>query len=161
MMGKAIVAAENGERVGKVADVLIDSESCEVLGVVVAGGILAAEQVLPFDEVQTLGTDAVIVRSAGSVIGRKEWRAQAPDAARFSAMTDRPVITVKGRRVGAIRDVWLSDTSGEIEAFEVGGGRVAGLVQRAIGADGRPFTIGPDAVIVSDESAVIPQGKRH
>ena len=52
-------------------------------------------------------------------------------------------------------------TTGEIEAFEVGGGRVAGLVQRADGAGGHPFTIGTDAVIVSDESAVIPQDRRH
>src|SRR4051812_46102565 len=104
MIGKAIVAAENGQHVGKVADVLVDAGSSEVLGVVVAGGMFGAEHVLPFTEVQTLGTDAVIVRSGTGVVGRKEWRAQEPGASRFSALANRPVFTLKGRRLGAIRD---------------------------------------------------------
>ena len=69
LVGRAIVAAESGERIGTVSDVLLDPASQRVLGLVIAGGLLSSEHVLPISDVQTLGTDTVVARSATAVVG--------------------------------------------------------------------------------------------
>jgi uncharacterized protein YrrD len=157
LLGKPIISAESGERVGKVADVLLDGESRNVLGLVVGGGLLAAEQVLPFEHVQTLGVDTVVVRNASGLIGRKEWRTQATPAIRFADLRGRPVFTSKGRGLGAIRDVHLTDGSSRIEGFEVGGGPSAGVVRmNSVDLIQDDVAIGPDAVIVAEATVVAP-----
>jgi sporulation protein YlmC with PRC-barrel domain len=75
LVGKAIVSADNGERLGTVADILLDEKENRIVGLIVRSGWLAKERVLPFSAVQTLGRDAVVARSAGDLIGQKEWRA--------------------------------------------------------------------------------------
>ena len=75
LMGKSIVSADRGERLGTVSDVLLDEVSNRVVGLVVrSGGLLKKEQVLPYEAIQTLGADAVVARSAQELIGAKEWR---------------------------------------------------------------------------------------
>lgn len=150
VVGKAIVAAESGEQVGRVADLLLDADGHQVVGLVVAGGLLASEQVVPFSEIQTLGRDAVLVKTASGVVGRKAWREQAVTTSRSSSLRDKPVITDAGRALGRVRDVHLNETTGAIEALEIG---EPGLVQRRSVLPQSHLRIGPDAIIVPDSDA--------
>ena len=93
LIGKSIVSGNSGARLGQVADVLLDADSHRVVGLVVAGGVLSAEQVLPYAEVQTLGTDAVIARSATGLITAKQWHARPVVATRTSALKKMRVLT--------------------------------------------------------------------
>jgi uncharacterized protein YrrD len=77
LMGKAIVTADTGEKLGTVADVLLDDDGARVAGVVVRGGWMSKERVLPYEGVQTLGRDAVVVRSGRELMDVKEWRGRA------------------------------------------------------------------------------------
>ena len=54
LVGKSIVSAESGERIGKVADMLLDQQSQRVLAIVIEGGLFSSEHVLPLSDVQTL-----------------------------------------------------------------------------------------------------------
>jgi uncharacterized protein YrrD len=63
LVGQPIVSAASGERIGKVSDVLLDAETRHVVGRVVRGGLFTSEQVLPYEDVQSPGEDAVIARS--------------------------------------------------------------------------------------------------
>jgi len=74
LRGRPIVASDVGEKVGTVSDVLIDEQSGRVAGLVVGGGLFGGERVLPFEEIQTMGRDAVVVRSRESVVDAKTWR---------------------------------------------------------------------------------------
>lgn len=153
LIGKPIVSAENGERLGKVSDVLVDAHSQHVVGLVVATGLLSSEHVLPYADVQTLGTDAVVARSGSGVVGPKEWHQQAVETVRTSTLKHKRVLTTTGRALGDVRDVLL-DEAGEVEGFEVGGSRFGGLLRRRSRVpQARSVTIGADAVLVPDESA--------
>jgi uncharacterized protein YrrD len=148
LIGKSIVSGSNGERLGKVADVLLDADSHRVVGLVVAGGVLSSEHVLPYAQVQTLGTDAVIAQSATGLITAKEWHAQPVVATRTSALTKKRVLTTSGRAVGDVRDILL-DENGMVDALEVSG---AGLFRRRSTVSSSPgLTIGSDAVLIPDD----------
>ncbi len=149
LIDKAIVSGNSGEKLGRVADVLLHSDSLYVLGLVVAGGMLKSEQVLPFAEVQTLGTDAVIARSATGLITAKEWHARPVVATRASTITKMPVLTASGRAIGHVHDLLLNE-QGTLEALELSGG---GLLRRRSTVPIVPgLTIGSDAVLIPDDA---------
>ena len=148
LIGKSIVSGNSGDRLGKVVDLLLDADSRRAVGLVVAGGVLSSEQVLPYAEVQTLGTDAVIARSATGLITAKEWHAQPVVATRTSALKKMRVLTASGRAVGEVRDILL-DENGMVDALEVSG---AGLLPRRSTVSSSPgLTIGSDAILIPDD----------
>jgi uncharacterized protein YrrD len=153
LIGKPIVSADRGERIGTVDDVLLDGERRRAIGLVVHGGVLAAERVLPYDQVQVLGRDAIIAASHAGIIDAESWRRRRLVTTRVSSLRSRRVITRSGRELGALRDVYL-DQSGAIGAYDVERSGFAGLVHhRARLPLTEDVAIGDDAVIVSDDAA--------
>jgi uncharacterized protein YrrD len=75
VIGKPVVSALTGERLGTVADLLLDDTGTAVVGFVLRDGWLKGETVLPASALQTLGRDAIVSRSS-ELIGAKEWREQ-------------------------------------------------------------------------------------
>jgi uncharacterized protein YrrD len=75
LIGKPVVSAATGERLGTVADLLLDDAGTALVGVVLRHGWLRAEEVLPASSLQTLGPDAIVSRSS-ELIKAKDWREQ-------------------------------------------------------------------------------------
>ena len=73
LIGKPVVSAASGERLGTVADLLLDDAGTSLVGVVLRHGWLKREDVLPASSLQTLGPDAIVSRSS-ELIGPKEWQ---------------------------------------------------------------------------------------
>ena len=73
LIGKPIVSADGGKKLGRVGDLLQDDGGHEVLGLVVRHGMFKREDVLPASAVQSLGPDAVVSRS-NELIAPGEWR---------------------------------------------------------------------------------------
>jgi uncharacterized protein YrrD len=87
------------------------------------------------------------------VVGRKEWHQQAIETIRTSSLHHKRVLTTSGRALGTIHDVLLDDRGG-VEAFEIAGSTLAGLLRRrSTLPQAHGVTIGADAVLVSDETA--------
>jgi uncharacterized protein YrrD len=74
VIGKSIMAADNGEKLGTVADVLFDDSNRQLVGLVVRQGLLKSEQVLPADGVQAFGRDAVVSASQTVLISARDWQ---------------------------------------------------------------------------------------
>jgi uncharacterized protein YrrD len=149
LIGRSIVSSNSGDKLGSVADVLLHPDSHQVVGLVVAGGMLSAEQVLPYAEVQTLGGDAVIARTSTGLITAKEWHSQPVVATRTSALKKLPVLTASGRVVGHVKDI-LVDEHGAVDGLEVSG---RGLLRRRSTVANTPgLTIGSDAVLIPDDA---------
>ena len=77
LQGRPIVASDAGEKVGTVSDVLIDERSGRIAGLVVGGGLFRSERVLPYEEIQVMGPDAIVVKSQQSVLDARAWRERA------------------------------------------------------------------------------------
>ena len=153
LVGRTVVSSETGDRLGRVADVLLQAHSDRALGLVIGGGVFGGEHVLPIGDVQTFGGDAVVARSARGVLDAKQWHARGIDAARSSALRHRRVLTTGGRMLGEIDDVLLDD-SGVVKAFDVSRPGFGGLVHHHSRLpQGSQVTIGDDAVLVSEAAA--------
>jgi uncharacterized protein YrrD len=72
VIGKPIVSADTGRRLGTVADLLLDDEGHGLTGVLVKNGMFRHEHVLPVEAVQSFGGDAVVTRSE-SMMDAREW----------------------------------------------------------------------------------------
>ena len=73
LIGKPVVSADTGEKLGTVSDLLLDDSGNGLVGLVLRHGLMKSENVLPADFVQTLGADAIVSRT-GQLIGIREWR---------------------------------------------------------------------------------------
>ena len=74
LMGKVVVSANSGEKLGTVSDVLLDDVDHHLVGLVVRRGLMKSEHVLPSASVQTFGRDTVVSRTADDLVSAKEWR---------------------------------------------------------------------------------------
>jgi len=72
LQARQLEITERLEKLGTVADLLLDDASHTLIGVVVTHGLMKHEEVLPADAVNSFGADAVVSRSA-ELIGAKEW----------------------------------------------------------------------------------------
>ena len=153
LIGKSIMSAELGQRIGEVSDVLLDPQSQQALGLVIAGGAFRSEQVLAYEDIQTIGRDAVVTRSGAVAIAAKDWRQRQVTTMRSSALRSKRVITTTGRALGEVHDVILGD-DGRISSFEVTGSKLGGLVRsRFMLPHTGDVTLGADAVLVGEGTA--------
>ena len=73
VIGRPVVSADTGRKLGSVSDLLLDDAGREIVGLVVKHGALRGEDVLPASAVNSLGPDAVVSRTDALIDGR-EWR---------------------------------------------------------------------------------------
>ena len=73
VIGRPVVSADSGRKLGNVSDMLIDDAGTEIVGLVVKHGALRGEDVLPASAIHSLGPDAVVSRTDELINGR-EWR---------------------------------------------------------------------------------------
>ncbi len=152
--GKPIVSADRGEKMGTVADVLVDAPAGRMVGLIVSGGLLASEQVLPYSDVQVLGDDAVIVKSLERIVSAREWHEAGSDATRSNTYKDKRVVTAGGRELGKVSDVYVNEHTGLVEGYDVAAPGFGKLIQtRSVLPHSPGVTVGPDLMVVSEEAA--------
>ena len=67
---------------------------------------------------------------------------------------NKRVITTGGCEIGAVRDVYVNETTGVVEAYDVAGPAFTRLVERrSVLPQSADVTVGPDALIVSEDAA--------
>ena len=101
MLRKTIVSADEGEKLGRVDDVLLDRSCHHAVGLLVADGMLSRQYVVPFSEVQTVGRDTVIVRTSARTMRATDWLNEGHDTQRSATITGKMVLTADGaQRLG-------------------------------------------------------------
>ena len=150
MIGKSVVASDTGEKVGTIADGLLDPEATQLLGLVIDNGVLATEHVLPLSDVATVGRDAVLVRTGEHMMTPGDWRRAQVEATRCSAVTGRRVVTTDGEELGHVSDLLFDERTGALGGLEVEERSLKGLrrKRRVIQAPPTP-RVGPDAVVLA------------
>ncbi len=71
--------------------------------IVLAGGILKSEHVLPWSEVRLLGEDIVIALSATALVGPKQWAKVGVTAQHLSNTRKKQIVTTGGQTLGVVR----------------------------------------------------------
>lgn len=156
LIGKPVISVETGDKLGNVADALLADGDVRLVALVIGGGLLGKEHVLPFRDIQTLGGDTILVRSQSGVVGASEWRESGTRATRSSSLKGRPVVTATGHRLGDVSDFLIDDQTGAFDALEIAASDFGGLrTKRSLVRPGSEIRIGPDAVVVPESATTV------
>lgn len=151
MIGKSIVAYDSGEEFKKIVDLIFDQESNQLLGFLVdEGGWFSNALVLPLTNIQAIGADAVIVASRDAIDSAQEFPEIQSILERDNILKGTRIMTLDGRDLGTMVDLYFDDTSGAIEGYEVSGGIFADAYS------GRSFVPAPDTLKIGEDIAFVP-----
>ncbi|MBD2178622.1 PRC-barrel domain-containing protein [Pseudanabaena sp. FACHB-1998] len=151
MIGKPIVAYDSGEEFKTIVDLIFDQEKNQLLGFLVdEGGWFSNALVLPLSKIQAIGADAVIVSSRNAIDSAAEFPAIQSILERDNILKGTRIMTVDGRDLGTMVDLYFDDTTGVIEGYEVSGGIFADAYS------GRSFVPAPDTLKIGEDIAFVP-----
>ena len=151
LVGRPVIAADTGEKLGEVADTLIIAGSGAIAGFIVRGGWHAPERVLRRSDVMTLGRDALIAAPAAHLIDAAEWRDLGVGAERLASFRNKPVVTRAGEKIGEVVTVLLDEKTPEICGYDVTTPGFAGLVDRHTTLPhSSDVILGPDVIVVPE-----------
>jgi len=151
MMGKPIVAYDSGEQFKNIVDLIFDQESNLLLGFLVdEGGWFSNALILPLASVQAIGVDAVIVASKSAIVPASEFPQIQRILERDNILKGTRIMTLDGRDLGTMEDLYFDEMNGLIEGYEVSGGIFADAYS------GRSFVPAPDTLKIGEDIAFVP-----
>ncbi|HEY9627222.1 MAG TPA: PRC-barrel domain-containing protein [Coleofasciculaceae cyanobacterium] len=151
ILGKPIVAYDSGEKFSRVKDLVFDQDSNQLLALLVEeGGWFSDAQVIPFQGVQAIGSDAVIVPSESTVVRVS----QVPEVKRIlshnNILKGTHILTTDGRDLGKMIDLYFDEQTGVIDGYEVSGGLFADAYS------GRSYVPAPHTLKIGEHVAFVP-----
>lgn len=150
LIGMPIYSLERGEEIGEVENLIFDPDQRKVIGFVLEeGGLFRSPQIIPFESIESIGPDAIILKRGAPVELPPEWIDSKQLKESFN-LTGRKVVTEQGHEVGTVYDLDIDEATGRVTGIEV----KRGLFQDT--AEGKKHIdydyiqqIGKDAIIVS------------
>lgn len=129
IIGKRVIGLADASDLGTVRDLVFDANADQCIGLVLQeGGMMSEAQVVPWEQITTLGPDAVMVQSESSRIGiSSDARIRASMEQDFSLSGDR-IATTEGNQIGSLGDVYIDEKTGQRLGYEVSGGFVSDTV---------------------------------
>lgn len=118
--GFQIVSTSNGEIVGKVEDVLIDSSNLEIAAIVTSKGNLLDSTIkaIPRDEIQLWGEDVILTGKSNVIVeqdqlpGIEEWESTSND------IKGKDVLNTQGEKIAQLKDVMI-DSKAKIIGYDL------------------------------------------
>jgi uncharacterized protein YrrD len=154
VIGKPILAFDEGTRVGEVRDLILGPDNGSVIGLLTEeGGLFESSKVVPVEQISAFGRDAVVISSAASVVPAGQTPGIKAILDRKQSLLGTKVFTETGDAQGSVSDVYFDETTGRVEAMEVSGGRVSDLTNgtRHLRVD-EIVRVGPDVLYVHPET---------
>jgi uncharacterized protein YrrD len=122
VIGRAVVVREGGQAVGKIKDLVVDQSGRQVLGFIIAEGLLKGTKVAPWTGVQAIGPDSVVLATVASIVKLEE----APD---IKSVLDKDLSirglrlqTSAGKDLGKVDDIQFNEGTGAVLGYELSGG---------------------------------------
>jgi uncharacterized protein YrrD len=157
VLGRAVVIREGGQKSGKVKDLVVDPTGHQVLGFVLAEGVLKKTQVARWAGLQTIGEDNVIFNATTDVVklnAAPEMKAVLDSKLKFK---NRKLQTTSGKDLGQIEDLQFDERTGAVLGYELSGGIFSG---HHFLPTPPAMEVGKDIVFVAPEvEATIQKGK--
>jgi uncharacterized protein YrrD len=151
IIGKPIVAYDSGDRFSRVKDLIFDQDSNQLLALLISeGGWFSDTLVIPFQGIQAIGSDAVIVPSEDAVMRAKQLPEVKQILGHNNILRGTHIMTTDGRDLGGMVDLYFDEQTGVIEGYEVSGGLFADAYS------GRSFVPAPHTLKIGQHVAFVP-----
>ncbi|MBW4634714.1 MAG: PRC-barrel domain-containing protein [Iphinoe sp. HA4291-MV1] len=151
LLGKVVVTYDTGEQIERIQDLIFDQDSHQLLGLVVDdGGLFRATRVIPFNNLQAIGPNAVVVPSQTAVVKVRTVPEIRAIVKRNNVLRGTRILTVNGRDLGTMVDLYFDEQTGSVEGYEVSGGLFADAYS------GRSFVPAPQTLKIGEDVAFVP-----
>ncbi|AWN24092.1 photosystem reaction center subunit H [Deinococcus irradiatisoli] len=151
LIGRNVVATNSGVHVNKVQDLVFDHDANQVLALLVdEGGWFRAAKVVPYEAVQSIGEDAVMIADEGQVVSARHDSRIAELLDTKVGLIGLQLLTTDGRELGKIADAYFDEESGKVVGYEATGGLFSDL------SSGRTFVPAPESVSIGENAAIVP-----
>jgi uncharacterized protein YrrD len=151
IIGKPVVSYDKGEKFDTVKDLIFYQDSNQLLGFLVKeSGWLSSGRVLLLKEVQAIGPDAVITASQNAIANVSQIPAIRHILEHNNILKGTRILTMDGRDLGIMVDLYFDERTGEVEGYEVSGGLFADAYS------GRSFVPAPQTLKIGRDVAFVP-----
>ncbi|WP_375470674.1 PRC-barrel domain-containing protein [uncultured Nostoc sp.] len=151
VIDKVVVTSDKGQKIQRILDLIFDHKRNQLLGFLVEEkGLFRDAKVIPLQEVQAIGSDAIIVKSKESVVKAHRVPAIKEILHQNIVLRGTRILTTEGLYLGGLVDLFFDEHSGLVEGYEVSGGVFADAYS------GRSFVPAPKALIIGDDVAFVP-----
>jgi uncharacterized protein YrrD len=151
VINKVVVTYDTGERVARIQDLIFDQDSNQLLGFLVSeAGWFRGAEVIPFRQVQAIGASAIVIPSKGAIVRAAKVPEIRAILKRNNVLRGTRIMTVSGRDLGTMIDLYFNDQTGIVEGYEVSGGLFADAYS------GRSFVPAPQTLRIGEHVAFVP-----
>lgn len=159
VIDKVVVTYDNGKKIERIIDLIFDQKHNQLLGFLVEEkGLFRGAKVIPLEEVQAIGLDAIVVNSKESVVKVHRLPAIKEILHQNIVLKGTRILTTEGLDLGALVDLFFDEHSGLVEGYEVSGGVFADAYSgRSFVPAPETLTIGYDVTFVPPETAQMMQ----
>jgi uncharacterized protein YrrD len=150
LIGKTVITFDTGKRLGRVQDLIFDQEQNQLLALLIdEGGLFRSATVLPLESVQAIGTDVIVVPSRSAIASAEHFPRIRRILEYNNVLKGTILLTVDGRYLGRMVDLYFDDQTRAIEGYEVSGGLFADTYT------GRSFVPAPKTIHIGDDVAFV------
>ncbi len=128
ILGLQVISQESAKSFGKVLDLVFDHDADKCIGLVLKErGFLGigSAQVVPWEEIVSIGKDAVIVKADDSVVNPADHTQLQEVMDREAHLSGTRIITDDGRDLGTFAEIYLDEATGKTVGYEVSGGFIS------------------------------------
>lgn len=150
LLGLPVLELDTGTRIGEVREVVLDVEMASVLAILIAGtNWFADSQGIMFHNLFSIGRDAVTIRNR-DVVQQLDILKNQSCTYQGKDLLNKGIFTETGFNLGALVDIILDATTGEIKAYEISDGIITDLIH------GRMLMPLPQAQVVGKDRLIVP-----
>ncbi len=151
VIDKVVVTYDTGKKIVRIIDLIFDRERNQLLGFLVAEkGLFRDAKVIPLQEVQAIGSDAIVVNSKESVVNAHRVPVIKEILHQNIVLRKKRILTTEGLDLGGLVDLFFDEHSGLVEGYEVSGGVFADAYS------GRSFVPASETLKIGDDVAFVP-----
>lgn len=152
MIGLAVYEVEEGNEIGKIADIVLDS-NWHVTGIELESKAFFSShvKVVAWDDIAAYGEDAVMIRSKESIMKTDTDHIPYTFLLGKNKLKDLQVLTTSGTILGRVSDVYFDQKLGNtIVALEISDGLVTDLIE------GRKWLPCSEGMSIGENSVLVP-----
>lgn len=144
-----IVSLSEGQHIGYVKNLVIDSESKSLAALVIdPKGFFKDQRIIPYAKVVSVGDDAITIDKGAYV----EKSTSLPEILTLIkeklTIIGTRVITQSGKTLGIVEEYYVDSATGKIEQIEISGGKIEGFFNGKAVLDAEYITtIGQDVIV--------------
>ncbi len=151
LIGMPIYSLDRGEEIGEVENLIFDPDRRKVIGFVLEeGGLFRSPQVIPFESIESIGSDAIVLKR-GAPLDLPPEEVDPKELKESFNLTGKKVLSERGQEIGTVYDLEIDEQTGTVTGIEVRRGIFQDTAEgkKRIGFD-YIQQVGKDAIIVSE-----------